>query len=154
MHKPNSDVFGATVAEASFINLRSVASSHPDIHFVAVSHSNRSSTDKWLDEIGGAGNVKVIVDDSRQIYGIWGLGISNWAHVLSPGGLAAVYRLGKDKGIWNRPTESGSRWQTAGSWGINGDGIVKWGGAAQRADEVPDFENAVSALSGRAAAKL
>jgi len=112
------------------------------------------STDKWLEEIGGPGNVKVIVDDSRQIYGKWGLGISSWAHVLSPSGLAAVYRLGKDKGIWNRPTESGSRWQTSGSFGIDGDGIVKWGGAAQRADEVPEFERAVEAFSGKRVAKL
>ncbi|PBP28746.1 hypothetical protein BUE80_DR000275, partial [Diplocarpon rosae] len=32
-----------------------------------------------------------------------------------------AYALGKREGIWNRPTESGSRWQTAGSFAVDGE---------------------------------
>lgn len=66
--------------------------------------------------------------------------------MLSPGGLWSVWRLGRDEGIWNRPTESGSRWQRGGSWAVDGDGVVRWGGVSERADEVPSFLEAVEAL--------
>ena len=49
---------------------------------------------------------------------------------------------------WNRPTESGSRWQTSGSFAVDRNGVVKWGGAAVRADWIPDFEDAVKASEG------
>lgn len=68
-------------------------------------------------------------------------------HVLSPGGLYSVYKLGKEEGIWNRPTSSGSRWQTAGSWAVDKEGKVQWGGPSSRADEIPDFEEAVKAIT-------
>lgn len=58
----------------------------------------------------------------------------------------SVYRLGKEQGIWNRPTESGSRWQTSGSFAVNRNGVLRWGGAAERADWIPDFEEAVKAV--------
>jgi len=58
-----------------------------------------------------------------------------------------VWKLGREEGIWNRPTESGSRWQISGSFAVDGEGVVRWGGAASRADDVPDFEKAVEALS-------
>ena len=61
-----------------------------------------------------------------------------------------------EEGIWNRPTESGRRWQTAGCYAVDGDRIVRWGGPAQRADEIPDFEKAVQSLTstGKAETKL
>lgn len=78
----------------------------------------------------------------------WGLGMSSLWHVLNPWSLWSVYRLGKEEGIWNRPTESGSRWQTAGSFAIDREGNVKWGRVAQSADEIPKFEDAVKAIEG------
>ena len=66
--------------------------------------------------------------------------------MLSPGGLWSVYKLGKEEGIWNRPTESGSRWQTAGSWAVDERGVVRWGAVAGRADEIPDFAEGMRAL--------
>ena len=57
-----------------------------------------------------------------------------------------MYLLGKGEGIWNRPTESGSRWQTSGSWGVDREGVVRWGGVAKAADDVPTFEGAVQVL--------
>jgi hypothetical protein len=116
---------------------------------VAISHSDESSTQKWLQEVGGPGApnpVEIIVDYEREIYAAWGLGTSGVLHVLSPGGLYAVYKLGKEKNIWNRPTESGSRWQTAGSWAVDAQGMVKWGGLSKSANEVPTFHEAVTAV--------
>lgn len=39
-----------------------------------------------------------------------------------------VLSLARREGISNRPTESGTRWQTSGTFAIGEDGIVKWGG--------------------------
>jgi hypothetical protein len=83
------------------------------------------------------------------MYGAWGLGISSWMHVLSPAGFKALFKLGREKGIWNRPTESGSRWQTGGSWAVDAQGVVKWGGVSGRADDVPNFKEAMEVLEGK-----
>ena len=81
--------------------------------------------------------VEVIVDSQRKSYAQWGLGVSSFWHVLSPRGLWAVYRLGTDEGIWNRSTESGNRWQSAGSFAVNRDAVVKWSKPATSADDIP-----------------
>ena len=83
-----------------------------------------------------------ITDPNRSLYAAYGLGVSNWAHVLAPSALSSVFQL-RNNGISNRPTESGSRWQTSGTYGIGADGLVKWGGPAGRADDIPDFEEGV-----------
>lgn len=74
------------------------------------------------------------------------MGASSLWHVLSPWALYSVYVLGKGEGIWNRPTESGSRWQTSGNWAVDEKGVVKWGSVAKAADDVPDFEEALKVL--------
>lgn len=51
----------------------------------------------------------------------------------------SVFKLGREEGIWNKPTESGNRWQTAGSFGVDGQGVVQWSQPAQSADDIPDF---------------
>ncbi|KAJ7203956.1 hypothetical protein B0H12DRAFT_1225574 [Mycena haematopus] len=89
--------------------------------------------------------VEILVDADRDIFALWGLGFVSRAF-LSPSGLWAVYRLGKDEGIWNRDTESGNRWQTSGSFAVDGEGMVRWGGPMQRAHEIPNFEEAVKIL--------
>lgn len=119
------------------------------IHFIAVSHSDKPATDNWLASLPDSTQndfVNMIVDDQRKIYADWGLGVSSFWHVLNPWSLFAVYRLGKQEGIWNRPTESGTRWQTAGTFVVDGEGVVKWGKASASADEVPNFEEAVASL--------
>ncbi|KAJ5888017.1 Alkyl hydroperoxide reductase subunit C [Penicillium taxi] len=138
---------GCPFAEKTFIALRTIAAETPSIRFVAVSHSDQASTERWLEAVGGAGDsVQVIVDAKRNLFAQWGLGVSSLWHVLNPAGLWEVYQLGRDEGIWNRPTESGSRWQTAGSFAVDAEGIVRWGGACSRASEIPDFHEAVEAL--------
>ncbi|KAJ5317054.1 hypothetical protein PENANT_c030G04237 [Penicillium antarcticum] len=139
------------VAEATFLTMRNAASQYPNINFMAISHSDKPSTDKWLEAIGGTGgassaSVSVLVDAEREIYAKWGLGVVPWSHVLSPGGLLGVWKIGKENGIWNRLTESGSRWQCSGHWAVDEEGVVRWGGPAARADEVIDIEAAIGAL--------
>lgn len=88
----------------------------------------------------------MIVDDEREIYAAWGLGVSSLWHVLSPWSLYSVYTLGKQDNIWNRPTESGNRWQRAGSFAVDGDGTVQWSLPGASADHVPDFEEGLRAI--------
>ncbi|KAF2727189.1 hypothetical protein EJ04DRAFT_145402 [Polyplosphaeria fusca] len=138
---------GCPFAEKTFMSLRKAASEHPDTRFIAVSHSDDESTRHWVDALGGAEGVLVVVDASREAYASWGLGVSSFWHVLNPWSLYSVYKLGKQENIWNRPTESGSRWQCSGSFAVNEEGTVRWSSPSQTADHVPDFAEAVQALS-------
>ncbi|KAJ5085317.1 hypothetical protein N7532_010088, partial [Penicillium argentinense] len=137
---------GCPVAEATLLTLRTSAATHNNVNFIAISHSDSPSTQTWLDSIGGPGSVTVLVDNERALYAKWGLGTVSWSHVLSPAGLDGIWRLGKEEGIWNRPTESGSRWQGAGNWAVDEGGVVRWGGPVKRVDEVVDVEAALGAL--------
>ncbi|KAI6788826.1 hypothetical protein KC332_g14027 [Hortaea werneckii] len=157
---------GCPFAEKTFLNLRETAREHrgpgsdgsgDSIDFIAISHSSAPATETWLQSLPQAGseprNLRVVVDEDLEIYRAWGLGVAEYAHVLSPSALGEVWRLGSEEGIWNRPTESGSRWQVSGFFAVGVDGkgdgdgmVVKWGRAAERADDVPDFEEGVRAL--------
>ncbi|SMR63206.1 unnamed protein product [Zymoseptoria tritici ST99CH_3D1] len=144
---------GCPFAEKTFLQIRDIAISNPDLDCVAVSHSDEAATQKWLeslpkDEAGDAkGKVRVVVDDKKEAYAAWGLGVSSWAHVLDPRALASVFQLAKE-GLKNRPIESGSRWQTAGSYAVK-DGKVVWGGPSQRSDDPAKFDEAVEVLKGK-----
>lgn len=137
------------VAEKTFLNLRDTAAANPQVHFVAVSHSDQASTDTWLAALpeptkNNQPNLQVIVDAERELYGMWGLGISSFWHVL--GSIPSVSKLDKEDGIKVRSTESGNRWQTAGNFAVDGQGVVKWSRVDQRADDMPDFKEGVGAL--------
>ena len=73
------------------------------------------------------------------------MGISSLWHVL--GSIPGTTKL-KQEGISVRATESGSRWQTAGNFGIDGEGTVKWASVDQRADDMPDFKQGLDAVLG------
>ncbi|KAB8296845.1 hypothetical protein EYC80_002256 [Monilinia laxa] len=136
---------GCPFAEKTFLTLRTLATSHPNTHFIVLSHSAQSSTDTWLQSIGGASpsNLQVIVDSDREIYAQWGLGTSSAWHILNPWSMFSVFKLGREEQIWNRPTESGNRWQMSGNWVVDKEGIVKGGGVAKSADDIMDFEEAL-----------
>lgn len=139
-------MWSRTVAEQTFRTMKSFAEKHPQIHYVAISHSDESSTNNWVEAVGGAGPIKVIVDHDRESYGKWGLGVSSFWHVLNPWSMWEVVNLGRNRGIWNRPTESGSRWQTAGSFGVDEKGLVRWIAIAKTTDDSPDFEEGFERL--------
>ncbi|KAK0125203.1 hypothetical protein ONS96_009061 [Cadophora gregata f. sp. sojae] len=136
------------IAEKTFLSLRDLSLRDTSKKYIAVSHSSNSATMTWLESVGGKGNVRVVVDEERELYGDWGLGVSSTWHVLNPWSLYAVYALGKKEGIWNKPTESGTRWQTSGSFAISEAGTIKWVAVSKAADNLPDFEEAVYAVSG------
>ncbi|RAH45356.1 uncharacterized protein BO95DRAFT_443291 [Aspergillus brunneoviolaceus CBS 621.78] len=146
---------GCPVAESDFRTLRLAAAQHPQLDFVAVSHSDAPSTARWLEAVGGAAApgsgsrstpVRVIVDVERRLYARWGSGVASWSHVMSPSALMNIVKLGREKGIWNRPTQSGSRWQAGGFWAVDGEGIVRWGRPARRTDDFMDVEAAIQAV--------
>lgn len=137
---------GCPFAEKSFKTLASLSDTYPQVHFVAISHSSSSATDQWIPQVGGAWAVDVVVDENRDIYAQWGLGTSSTWHVLKPSALWSVISLGKSEGIWNRPTESGSRWQTSGAFSVDRDGTVRWAHVSASADDLPDLEAATTAL--------
>ncbi|KAI1772441.1 hypothetical protein F4818DRAFT_425911 [Hypoxylon cercidicola] len=148
--KPTVIVFlrhcGCPFAEKTFKNLTALSMRYKDVHFVAVSHSSAEATERWVVEVGGNWEVQVVVDFERELYAQWGLGVSNTWHVLSPLTLYKTLQLGKSEGIWNRPTESGNRWQTSGAFAITTEGQVIWAKVAASADDLPDFDAALTSL--------
>lgn len=136
----------SVVAEKTFQQMRKLAGKNKDVNWVAISHSDEQSTEKWVIAIGGEWDVQVIVDDQRELYAQWGLGTSSAWHVLNPWSLYGAYRLGKSENIWNKPTQSGSRWQTSGSFAVDNDGVVRCAVVAKVADEIPDFNVALKSI--------
>ena len=57
-----------------------------------------------------------------------------------------MLKVGREEKIWNRPTESGSRWQISGTFAVDGNGVVRYVQVAQAADEIGDFEKALQSL--------
>lgn len=87
--------------------------------------------------------MEVVVDPERDVYSAWGLGISSTWRALNPRTLYSAYRLGKDEGIWNTATQSGSRWQMSGCFAVDAAGSVRFAQVATAADYIPDFEGEV-----------
>ncbi|KAL2202008.1 hypothetical protein CC79DRAFT_164325 [Sarocladium strictum] len=137
---------GCPFAEKTFKALTALSSAYPSLHCVAVSHSSQEATDRWVPQVGGAWNVDVIVDEDRDLYAKWGLGVSSIWHMASPWVLYSVYRLGQTEGIWNKPAESGSRWQISGAFAVDRSGIVRYAHVDRAADNVPKLDEAVKAL--------
>ncbi|KAI1494778.1 hypothetical protein F5X96DRAFT_615341 [Biscogniauxia mediterranea] len=148
--KPTLIVFlrhcGCPFAEKTFKALATLSMQYPEVNFVAVSHSSAEATEHWVVSVGGNWEVSVVVDEMRDLYAQWGLGVSNTWHVLSPMTLYKTLRLAKDEHIWNRPTESGNRWQIGGAFAVDQTGVVRWGRVAASADEIPDFDAALASL--------
>jgi hypothetical protein len=70
-----------------------------------------------VNAIGGAWAVTVIVDEDREVYASWGLGVSTTYHLLNPWTQVAMRKLGTQEGLWAREVDpSGNRWQVGGAW--------------------------------------
>lgn len=134
------------VAEKTFKSLATISQEKEEINCVAVSHSSEEATERWLPQVGGTWKVNVVVDSERDLYAQWGLGLSSTLHAISPSVLWSAYKLGTTEGIWNRPTESGSRWQKSGAFAVDRFGNVCWKHVSQSANDIPDFEEALQAL--------
>ncbi|KAL5120255.1 hypothetical protein ACEQ8H_001813 [Pleosporales sp. CAS-2024a] len=138
---------GCPFTEKLFLHIRSLANRHTSIHFIAVSHCTEEATKEWVGKIRGSWNVDVVIDQSRELYAQWGLGVSNWGHLLNPRNGYNQVLLGKNEGVWGQQVgEGGCRWQTGGAFAVDERGFVKWGGPMKSVDEAIIFEDAVKAL--------
>lgn len=126
--------------------MKTAADKNPSIRYVAVSHSDQPSTDKWVEDVGGAGQVEVLVDEQREAFSAYGLGLSSFWAVLNPSSLKNAMTIGKTEGIDIRPTQSGSRWQEAGLFALDGAGVIKYSHKAQTSDDLGDLQAATAAL--------
>lgn len=83
-----------TVAQKTFLALRQLSTTHQrdGLVCIAISHSSAAATQKWLDLIGGAWGVQVIVDEDRAIYAAWGLGLSSVWYYFNPSTQTAAWR--------------------------------------------------------------
>ncbi|XXH02641.1 hypothetical protein Hte_009022 [Hypoxylon texense] len=76
---------GCAFAQKSFLALRELAIKNQGaLACVAVSHSSREATRKWVDLLGGAWNVEVVVDEERAVYAAWGLGLGGVWYMFNP----------------------------------------------------------------------
>lgn len=127
--------------------MRALSNRHPSIHFIAISHCTPAATNEWVKKLGGAWNVDVVVDQTRELYALWGLGVSNWGHLLHPRNGYNQIMLGKTQGVWGQQVgEGGSRWQVGGAFAIDDRGIMKWGKPMDSVDEEIRLDEAVRAL--------
>lgn len=76
---------GCAFAQKTFLALRTLANRHQqNLTCIAVSHSSEAATKKWLDLLGGAWNVQIVVDEDRSLYAAWGLGLGNTWYLFNP----------------------------------------------------------------------
>lgn len=87
-----------------------------------------------------------MVDHDRESFSAYGLGLSSLWAVLNPSSLSAAMKMGKQEGINIRPTESGSRWQTAGMFAVDASGTVVYSHKAETSDDLGDLDAAISSL--------
>src|SRR5437870_11010060 len=118
--------------------LRESAVRSPDVQWIAISHAPQKATDEWCRAVGGADGVRVASDPSRRTYAEWGLGRTSLGHFLGRRSLAAVGEMAR-RGIRNRHP-NGTRWQSAGTFALDGDGIVRWHMIPGHAGELPDLD--------------
>ncbi|EMD91514.1 hypothetical protein COCC4DRAFT_57459 [Bipolaris maydis ATCC 48331] len=138
---------GCPFAQKLLLRLRTLANRYPSIRFIAISHCTPAATTAWLSKLGGAWNVDIIVDPERNLYALWGLGISTWAHVLHPRNGYNQVMLRKNEGVWGHEVGEGAcRWQIGGAYAVDGRGVVTWGAPMESVDEEIRFEDGVKTL--------
>jgi AhpC/TSA family len=135
---------GCPFAERTMQMLREGADRAPAVQWIAISHAPANATERWLGAVGGAGDVRVASDPSRRSYAAWGLGRTSFGHFMGRRSLAAVSELARS-GIRNRHP-AGTRWQSAGTFAVDGQGIVKWRALPAHAGELPDLDEALRSL--------
>ena len=135
---------GCPFAERTMQMLREGAARAPEIQWIAISHAPAQATERWCRAVGGADGVQVVSDPRRRSYADWGLGLTSLPHFLGRASLAAVASLAR-RGIRNRHP-SGTRWQSAGTFALDRDGIVRWRAIPSHAGDLPDLQAAASSL--------
>ncbi|KAK0730314.1 hypothetical protein B0H67DRAFT_596478 [Lasiosphaeris hirsuta] len=117
---------GCAFAQKTFLQLRALANQHStNLTCIAVSHSSAQATQKWIDLLGGAWNVQVVIDEDRAVYAAWGLGLGSVWYVFNPTSQVAGF---KEKG-WLGASVAGSL-QRSGVWKAGGTGTGGMGGGS------------------------
>jgi hypothetical protein len=137
---------GCPFAEATARAMREAAAAEPGMAWVAVSHASTAATARWGDAIGGLDGVSVLIDPDRIHYATWGLGRTSLTHFMGRRSLAEVARLARE-GVRNRHPD-GTRWQGAGTFAVDGDGVVRWRHLPAHAGDLPSLGEAIAALRG------
>jgi hypothetical protein len=135
---------GCPFAELTMQMLREAATRSPEVQWIAISHAPAQATAHWCRAVGGSDGVALASDPSRNAYSDWGLPRSSLAHFLGRRPIAAVGRLSR-RGIRNRHP-SGTRWQSAGTFALDGHGTVRWRHLPAHAGDMPDLEAALNSL--------
>ena len=135
---------GCPFAENTARMLREAAAAEPELDWIAVSHAPSAATAAWVEAIGGLEGVRVLIDDERVHYATWGVGRTSLGHFAGRRSLADVARLARN-GIRNRHPH-GTRWQSAGTFAVDGDAIVRWRHLPGYAGDMPDLAAAIAAL--------
>ncbi|HEX6459387.1 MAG TPA: AhpC/TSA family protein [Thermoleophilaceae bacterium] len=135
---------GCPFAEATMRALSDHARQNDDIDWIAVSHAPLEATDRWCAAIGASHRVRLVIDEERSAYGAWGLGRSSLRHFAGRRSLTAVARLARE-GIRNRHP-AGTRWQQAGTFGVDASGKIVWRHIPPHAGALPDLHAAAEAV--------
>jgi len=136
---------GCPFAEATVHAMTALATSHPTVAFIAVTHSAERPSRQWCDAFGGAGLVTLVPDPERAHYAAWGVGLTDRRHFAGASSLRALVRL-LDEGIHNR-WASGSRWQGAATFGIDSSGTIRSRHFPRHAGDLPPLDEAVRAIA-------
>jgi hypothetical protein len=122
---------GCPFAEHTVKVLRAWAQEYPGVAVYIVSHGDSDSTRTWLDTIGGAAGLNLVVDPQRELCGRWGVGYSSLWHFAGPRSLLGVLGL-LPRGIHNR-SASGTRWQRSATMLLDGEQVawLHWPTSAQ-----------------------
>lgn len=163
---------GCAIGEAMLKDLRDASAAHPDVEFLAVTHGDSEAATDWCRDIGVGtveventldgssstqwcqdvedSDIRLFVDPDRELYAEWGLGLGGANHLLDPRVFWRRLEVRFSHGAYNR-VPSGSRWQRAGMFAVDGDGIVRAVHVADFAGDRPDIGVATTFLAGEGA---
>lgn len=135
---------GCPFAERTMQMLRAAAEREPATLWLAVSHAPEPQTRAWCEAIGGCGGVRVVSDPSRRAYAGWGLDQTSLGHFIGRRSLGAVAALARE-GVRNRHP-AGTRWQSAGTFAVDGHGRIACVQTPTHAGDLPDLDAALASL--------
>ena len=160
---------GCAIGEAMLKDLREASRQHTEVEFLAITHGDPGMATDWCRDIGVGtvqventldegsstqwcmdvedSDIRLFVDPDRELYAEWGLGLGGANHLLDPRVLWRRLTVRFSHGAYNR-VPSGSRWQRAGMFAVDGDGIVRAVHVADFAGDRPDIGVATTFLAG------
>jgi hypothetical protein len=135
---------GCPFAEATVREMIELARERPSADFVAVTHSEDRASHRWCKAFGGEGLVQLAADPTRSRYATWGVGLSDREHFAGGDSLKALRKL-LDRGIHNR-WASGNRWQSAATFAVDAERVVRWRHFPRHAGDLPPLEEALASV--------